>query len=275
MNPAVTTDSQPAGIDHPVVTREQWLEQRRALLAKEKALTRQHDALAQERLALPWVRVEKDYRFATPTGEVSLGDLFAGRSQLIVYHFMFGPEWTDGCVGCSFLADHFAGPLVHLNQHDVSLVVASRATLPQIEAFKQRMGWTFPWVSSHGSDFNFDFQASFRPEEKAAGRAYYNFEEGPYQFDELSGTSVFYRDASGAVYHTYSCYARGGEPFIATYAFLDIAPKGRNETGPQHNLTDWVRHHDRYGAAGQVDHTGRFVPAANSGECCHQAKGQA
>jgi predicted dithiol-disulfide oxidoreductase (DUF899 family) len=252
---------------HRIVSRAEWTDERRQLLAKEKILTHQRDQLARERAALPWVRVDKDYTFEGPDGPVHLAELFEGRSQLIVYHFMMGPDWAEGCVGCSFLADHLEGPLVHLENHDVSLVVVARAPFPKIEAFRRRMGWNFKWVSSFGSDFNFDYHVSFTSEELASGTGYYNFAEGRADIDELSGTSVFYRDEDGAIYHTYSAYARGDEQFLGAYHFLEMTPKGRNET-INGNLTDWVRHHDRYGRGGFVDQTGRYVAAESAAECC-------
>jgi len=239
---------------NPIVSRDEWLAARKALLAKEKEFTRLRDSLNAERRALPWVKVDKQYMFDTPDGRQSLGELFAGRSQLVTKHFMFGPDWTDGCVGCSFEMDHVAGALVHLEHHDVSYVVVSRAPLEKLEAFKRRMGWRFRWVSSFGSDFNYDFHVSFSPEQVASGKAYYNYELRDVGIDELSGRSVFYRDEAGDIFHTYSSYARGGELFLGSYAVLDITPKGRDET-INGNLTDWVRHHDRYDDAG--------------GDCCH------
>ncbi|EEA00568.1 protein of unknown function DUF899 thioredoxin family protein [Burkholderia sp. H160] len=229
---------------HRIGSREEWLAASRALLADEKAHMRAGDELARKRRELPWVKVEKLYTFDTPQGRKTLAELFDGRSQLIVYHFMMGPDWQEGCVGCSFLSDHMSGMLTHLEHHDVTYVTVSLAPLEKIDAFKRRMGWTFPWVSSSGSDFNFDYHVSFTPEELASKKAFYNFTEQDVGIDELHGHSVFYKDESGDVYHTYSCYGRGDERFLNTYALLDIAPKGRNEKS---NLTDWVRHHDRYG----------------------------
>jgi predicted dithiol-disulfide oxidoreductase (DUF899 family) len=239
---------------HQVVSHEAWLAARQELLRQEKEMTRQRDRLSAARRALPWVRVEKPYAFDAPQGEVTLGGLFDGRSQLIVKHFMFGPDWQEGCVGCSFHADHIDGARQHLEQHDVTLVAVARAPLPRIEAFKRRMGWRFPFVSSFASDFNFDFQVSFRPEDIAHGQVYYNYAMRDFQSDEMSGTSVFYRDADGAIFHTYSSYARGNEPLLGAYSYLDLTPKGRDEA-INGNLTDWVRHHDRYAT---------MAPA-----CCH------
>jgi len=250
---------------HPqVVSNSEWLDARKKLLAKEKELTHQRDALAAERRRLPWVKVEKEYVFDTPDGKKSLGELFEGRSQLIVQHFMLGPGWKEGCVGCSFHADHVDGPRQHLEQHDVSYVVVSRAPLSEIEPFKQRMGWKFPWVSSNESDFNFDFHVSFTPEEMASGKVFYNFETTNAMSEELSGLSVFYKDADENIFHTYSSFGRGNEEVLGAYVYLDLTPKGRNENGPQHNLTDWVRHHDRYGAGGSVAETGRYVSISNA-----------
>ncbi len=255
-----------------VVSRDEWLTARKRLLAKEKAFTRMRDELNAERLALPWVKLDKTYVFDTTDGQQTLAELFDGRSQLIVKHFMFGPEWSEGCVGCSHELDNISGALVHLENHDVSYVVVSRAPIAKIEAFRQRMGWDMKWVSSCGNDFNYDFHVSFRPDELAKGEGYYNYEVRPIGSDELSGRSVFYQDAAGDIFHTYSAFARGGEIFLGSYAVLDIAPKGRNET-INGNLTDWVRHHDRYGHGGSVDATGQYA-AEPADACCHPGEGQ-
>ena len=233
---------------HPVVSRDEWLEARKALLKKEKELTRQKDQLFAECRALPWVKVEKNYIFDTASGKQTLADLFGDKSQLIVTHFMLGPEWEQGCIGCSFGADHYDGIVVHLEHHDVAFVVVSRAPLPKIDAFKKRMGWRFKWVSSHGSDFNYDYHVSFTEDAIAQGKVYYNYQVQQIDIDELAGTSMFYRDAAGNIFHTYSAYARGSELVGGAYGYLDHLPKGRNETGPGYNLGDWVRHHDRYEA---------------------------
>jgi predicted dithiol-disulfide oxidoreductase (DUF899 family) len=232
---------------HAVVSREEWLTARKALLVKEKEATRMRDRLNAERMALPWTRVDKAYTFETPQGPRSLGDLFGGRSQLMVYHFMLGPGWQAGCDGCSFIADHLDGTLAHLNNHDVTLIAVSRATLPEIEAYKTRMGWHFPWVSSHGTDFNRDFQVSYTEQDLARGRVVYNYTEmdAAGLGTEQPGLSAFYRDERGDVFHTYSAYARGAEELIGTFMILDRAPKGRNET----TIMDWVRRHDEYGTA--------------------------
>lgn len=255
-------------MQHRIVSREQWLKERTDLLAKEKELTRLRDRLARERRTLPWVRVEKPYSFDAPEGKVTLSDLFDGRSQLIVKHFMLAPGQKDGCVGCSFESDHVEGTLVHLQNHDVSYVAVARAPLDEIEAFRTRMGWTFRWVSSFGGDFNYDFNASFTPEQLATGTAFYNYRTGPVPLEDLSGLSVFCRDADGGIYHTYSSFGRGGEERLGTYVYLDMTPKGRDENGPNHSLADWVRHHDRYGAPGHVSAVGRWV-ADDGGACCH------
>ena len=251
-----------------IVSREDWLTARRALLAKEKELTRLRDRLAAERRALPWDKVEKEYVFDGPNGKETLADLFARRSQLFVKHFMFGPGWKEGCVGCSLEVDHVEGLLVHLEQRNVTYVAVSRAPLAEIEAFRKRMGWRFKWVSSFASDFNYDFHVSFRPEDVRHGKVDYNFEARDFMIEELSGDSVFYKDAAGDVFHTYSTYGRGGEEFLGIYRYLDVTPKGRDETGPRHDLSDWVRHHDRYGAGGSVEPTGRYVAAEASDPCC-------
>ncbi len=229
-----------------VVSREVWLEARRALLASEKEATHLRDKVNRERQALPWVKVDKDYAFDTPLGRKSLSELFDGRSQLLVYHFMFGPDWDQGCTGCSFLADNLDGAVTHLNNHDVTLVAVSRGPLAKLEAYKKRMGWHFPWVSSEGSDFNFDYHVSFTKDELENNRVFYNFDKLAAEdaFDELPGMSAFYKDESGAIYHTYSSYARGIEEWIGTLMILDRAPKGRNENGTMH----FVKRHDEYEA---------------------------
>jgi predicted dithiol-disulfide oxidoreductase (DUF899 family) len=231
---------------HKIASRAEWIAARQALLAKEKEFTRQRDALSAARRALPWVKIEKNYVFDGPKGKETLAELFDGRSQLVVDHFMLGPGWKAGCVGCSFGADHIEGGLVHLQHHDVSGVVVSRAPLAEIEAYRQRMGWRFKWVSSHGSDFNYDFHVSFTKDELAKGKVYYNYATIDGGMEELPGLSVFYKDETDAIFHTYSSYARGTEELATTYMVLDLTPKGRNETGPNHNLTDWVRRHDEY-----------------------------
>ena len=231
---------------HKVVSRDEWLAARKQFLEREKEVTQQIDKLSAERRNLPWVKVEKDYFFDTPDGRKSLSDLFDGRSQLIVYHFMFSPDWNEGCVGCSFFSDHVDGPNQHLQHHDVTFLAVSRAPLTKLEAYKKRMGWHFPWVSSSGSDFNYDFHVSFTKDEIARGTAFYNFEMSKISTEDLHGTSVFIKDDTGAIFHTYSAYARGDERGLGAYMFLDLTPRGRQENGPNFNLTDWVRRHDKY-----------------------------
>jgi predicted dithiol-disulfide oxidoreductase (DUF899 family) len=231
--------------DHKVVSEPEWVGERKKLLAREKELTHLQEQVAAERRALPWVRVDKTYMFDTPQGRKTLADLFDGRSQLIVYQFMYGPEMKTGCVGCSFLSDHIDGANQHLKHHDVTYVAVSRAPLATLEAYKKRMGWTFPWVSSAGSDFNYDYHVSFTKEEIAKGEAQYNFEKTKVTMEDLHGTSVFIKDEDGAIYHTYSAYARGDERGLGAYMYLDLTPKGRNETGAM----SWVKRHDEYGSA--------------------------
>lgn len=233
--------------NHEVVSREEWLDARKALLAMEKEETKLRDKVRAERLTLPWVKVDKTYTFETPEGRKTLAELFDGRSQLIVYHFMYGPEWEAGCPGCSFMADHIDGMLPHLNNHDVTMIAVSRAPLEKLAAYKKRMGWTFPWMSSFGSDFNFDYHVSFTKEELASGKVMYNYRETPTAdaHDELPGLSAFARDEDGTVYHTYSDYARGGEEALGTLMILDRAPKGRNETG----TLSFVKRKDEYADA--------------------------
>ncbi len=229
---------------HKIASREEWLAERRKLLLAEKELSRQHDRLAAVRRELPWVRIEKRYVFDGPNGQETLADLFEGRSQLLIYHFMLGPDMEEGCPSCSLVADHFDATLPHLAARDSTLVVVSRAPYARLEAFRKRMGWRFKWVSSHGSDFNFDFGVSFTEAQRATGTLAYNFgtigDEGP----EKEGTSAFYRDGK-EVFHTYSAYARGVEALMGTYNYLDLLPKGRNERGLEWPM-QWVRHHDRY-----------------------------
>ena len=228
-----------------VVSRDQWDEARKALLGKEKAFTRQRDELSAARRALPWVKIEKPYVFDGLGGKVTLADAFDGRGQLVVYHFMFGPDWQAGCPSCSFLADHFDGAIGHLNQRDVTLVVVSRAPLETLEAYRARMGWRFTWLSSLGGDFNRDFQVSFSAEEIASGAVDYNYARGPFPVEEAPGLSVFSKNAAGDVCHTYSSYGRGLDAMIGAYQWLDLVPKGRDESGLAFPM-DWVRRHDEY-----------------------------
>jgi len=283
-------------MQHTVVSQDQWLAARKALLAKEKEFSRQRDELSRQRRELPWVKVDKSYAFDGPAGKETLADLFAGRSQLIVYHFMLGPGWKDGCPSCSFLADHFDGAAIHLAQRDVTLVVVSRAPLAEIEAYQKRMGWKFKWVSSYGSDFNFDYHLSFTKkelarskvpynyemqegndgtttdirtsnqeelsnweqmtEEKAGGKVEYNYSMTEFPSEEAPGLSAFIKNETGEVFHTYSAYARGLDILIGAYNFLDVAPKGRDENALPWSMA-WVRRHDEYQTASQ--------------SCCHGA----
>lgn len=253
-----TTTVEDRPLTHPVVSSERWLAERKALLAREKELTRLHDQLAEQRRALPWRRVEKDYVFDTPEGRRALADLFAGRRQLLVQHFMLGPGWAQGCPSCSYMADHIGGMQLHLEHRDVALLVVSRAPLAEIERFRQRMGWQFKWVSASGSDFNYDFGVSFRPQDHARGEVDYNYRVGPFPSDEAPGVSVFCRNDAGEVFHTYSTYGRGVEVMMGTYNLLDLTPRGRDEHNPAYPM-DWVRHHDRYEPA----------PAPAAASCCH------
>ena len=244
-----TTEARTAS--HKVTSREDWLKARIALLAKEKDLTRERDELARQRRELPWVKVDKDYIFDAPEGKVPLAVLFEGRSQLIVYHFMFDPEWSQGCKSCSLLADHYNPAIIHLEHRDVSMVTVSRAPLDKLLAFRDRMGWTFNWVSSFSNDFNRDFQVSFTQEERNSGLAIYNYVSQPYPISELPGLSVFYKDTGGDIFHTYSTYARGLDIFLNVYNLLDVVPKGRDEE--DFPGMSWVRHHDRYDGKPFVD----------------------
>jgi predicted dithiol-disulfide oxidoreductase (DUF899 family) len=229
---------------HKIVSQSEWTAQRQAFLAREKEFTRARDRLSAERRALSWVKVEKPYVFDTPAGKKALAELFAGKSQLIVYHFMLGPGWVEGCPSCSYLADHFDGAIIHLSQRDAAFVVVSRAPLAEIEAYKKRMGWQFRWVSSFGSDFNFDYQVAFRDDEIGA-EATYNYERQEIDSDEMPGASVFYKDESGSVFHTYSAYARGLDILVGAYNWLDLTPKGRDEEKLPWSMA-WVRRHDEY-----------------------------
>jgi predicted dithiol-disulfide oxidoreductase (DUF899 family) len=230
---------------HRILPHDQWIEARKVLLEKEKAFTRARDVLTNQRLALPWEKVEKTYTFHGPDGEETLPDLFDGRSQLIVYHFMYGPSWEEGCKSCSFLADHFDPAIVHLNARDVSMVAVSRAPFEEFEPYRKRMGWSFKWLSSSGTDFNDDYHVSFSQDEIDNNKAYHNYKTQGFSSTEAPGASVFYKDDTGEVYHTYSVYERGLDMFIAAYHYLDIVPKGRNEEGLSYTM-EWLRRHDEY-----------------------------
>jgi predicted dithiol-disulfide oxidoreductase (DUF899 family) len=254
---------------HKIVSQEEWLTARRELLKKEKESVRLLDQLSKERRNLPWVRVDKNYVFDAPGGRVTLADLFAGRNQLVVYHFMFGPDWQEGCPSCSFVSDHFDGTLVHLAARDVTLVAVSRAPLVKIEAFQKRLGWHFRWVSSFDSDFNADYHVSFTEEEMAAGRVDYNYTMQEFPSAEAPGLSVFYKNAAGEIYHTYSTYGRGLEMLMSTYRILDMMPKGRDEDHLGFSM-EWVRHHDRYGTNDFADEDKPYWPetaSPSSAEC--------
>ena len=229
-----------------IVSEAEWLVARKDLLTREKEFSRQRDALSAARRKLPMVKIDKDYVFEGPEGKETLADLFDGRGQLIVYHFMLGPGWEEGCKSCSYLADHFDGANWHLPHRDVTLVVVSRAPFGEIQPYQKRMGWRFKWVSSHGSDFNFDYHVSATEEEKAKEKMFYNYKLDELMSDELPGLSVFSKDENGDIFHTYSTYARGLDMLVGTYNFLDLVPKGRDENPA--STMDWVRRHDEYAA---------------------------
>ena len=231
--------------NHAIVSREEWIAARRQLLEREKELTRLRDQLSEQRRGLPWVRVEKEYVFEGPSGRQTLAELFAGRSQLVVYHFMFGPDWDAGCKSCSFWADNFNGIVAHLQQRDVSMVAISRGPLARLQAYAQRLGWSFTWLSSLGNDFNFDYQVSLRPEDFASGKGVYNYAPVKEAFEERPGISVFFKDANGTVFHTYSCYARGLDMMNTAYHYLDLVPKGRDEDGLPFTMA-WLKRRYEY-----------------------------
>ncbi len=251
--------SQASALNHRVAARTEWTAERLTLLAREKELTRLRDEVARARRALPWVRIDKDYVFEAPEGRLRLGQLFDGRRQLLVQHFMLGPGWEEGCPSCSYMADHSDGMNVHLAHRDVTLVAVSRAPLAEIERFRRRMGWRFTWVSSHGSDFNYDFGVSFTPERVARDECHYNFGTSPHAYEELPGISVFIKDDADTLFHTYSTYARGVEVMMGTYDMLDLTPRGRDERDVD-NKMEWVRHHDRYDPKPRAKQT--------AGSCC-------
>lgn len=234
---------------HRVVSQDEFIKAHTAHLADEKEFSKARDRLTAARRELPWVKVEQNYVFDGPRGPVTLSDLFEGRSQLIIKHFMLGPDWEQGCVGCSFESDHIDGARQHFEQHDVSFAAVARAPYPKIAAYQKRMGWTFNWVSSARNNFNFDFHVSFTPEQVAGKQAFYNYKKQDVGIDELSGISVFFKDDNGGIFHTFSAFGRGAEEILGAYMFIDMTPKGRNETGPNHNLTDWVKRHDEYDSA--------------------------
>ncbi len=256
--------------EHKIVSHQEWIAARKELLKKEKEVTRLRDQVTRERQKLPWVKVEKNYVFDSPNGKVTLADLFAGRSQLVIYHFMFGPDWQEGCPSCSFVSDHFDGTLPHLAARDITFTAISRAPLAKIEPFKKRMGWRFHWVSSHGTDFNTDFHVSFTEQELATGQVNYNYTMQEFPSSEAPGLSVFAKDATGQVFHTYSSYGRGVEEPMTTYRILDMVPKGRDEDQLSFSM-EWVRYHDRYGTNAFADADKPYWPetaAPASGGCC-------
>jgi predicted dithiol-disulfide oxidoreductase (DUF899 family) len=250
---------------HKVVSHDAWIAARKAHLAEEKAFSKARDALSRKRRELPWEKIDKKYLFDGPNGKETLADLFGGKSQLIVYHFMLGPGWEAGCPSCSYLADHFDGAAIHLAQRDVSFVVISRAPFAEIEKFQRRMGWKFKWVSSFGSDFNQDYQVSASPEEKAADKVLYNYELTTFPSEERPGASVFYKNKIGQVFHTYSTYGRGLDMLVGAYHFLDLTPKGRDEDDFAFSMA-WVRHHDKYDGA--VVDTKASYREPKSASCC-------
>jgi predicted dithiol-disulfide oxidoreductase (DUF899 family) len=268
------TMSEPKNVrqEHKIVSQGEWIAARKELLKKEKETTRLLDELSAERRKLPWVKVEKNYVFDGRGGKVTLADLFAGRNQLVIQHFMFGPDWQEGCPSCSFMADHTDGMLPHLAARDVTMVAVSRAPLAKIDAFKKRMGWHFDWVSSGGSDFNADFHVSFTEKELAQGNVNYNYTMQEFPSAEAPGISVFYKNAAGNVFHTYSTYGRGVDVLMGTYRFLDLAPKGRDEDGLDFSMA-WVRYHDRYDTNEFADADKPYWPETASASCgCEATK---
>jgi predicted dithiol-disulfide oxidoreductase (DUF899 family) len=260
---------------HSVVSHQEWIAARKEFLQKEKEFTRQRDEISRLRRELPWERVEKRYEFEGPAGKRALADLFVNRGQLVVYHFMLGPGWKEGCPSCSYLADHFDGMTIHLAHRDITFAAVSHAPLAEIEAFKKRMGWKFPWYSSYGSDFNYDYQVSQSPKEAGKSEVFYNYEMMAFPATERPGLSVFHKDAGGQVFHTYSTYARGLDILVGTYNFLDMAPKGRDEAGLKHTMA-WVRHHDKYEDGYVVDAGRSYIQSevvkieTAGGKCCHE-----
>jgi predicted dithiol-disulfide oxidoreductase (DUF899 family) len=256
---------------HKVVSRDEWLKARRAHLAAEKEFTRKRDELSRQRRELPWERVEKNYVFDGPNGPVTLADLFAGRSQLIVYHFMFGPDWEEGCKSCSFLADHFDATRIHLAHRDVTFAVVSQAPLPRIAEFQKRMEWRFPWVSAFQTSFQGDYGVHFTKEE-LAGEVDYNYQKIHTGLEELPGLSVFYKDDAGQIFHTYSTYSRGLDALMGTYQFLDLVPKGRDEDTLAFSMA-WVRHHDKYAGDYVLDPAATYQKPREIGGCCKHGEG--
>ena len=261
--------------EHKIVSREEWVTARKKLLKKEKEETQLRDELAAERRELPWVKIDKNYIFKGPNGDVSLSELFNGRSQLLIYHFMFGPDWKEGCPSCSFTCDHIDSALPHLAARGVQVVMISRAPLSKIEPFKKRMGWHFNWVSSNANDFNHDFNVYFTKEEMAKGEVYYNYKMQPFPSQEGPGISIFYKNADGEIFHTYSTFGRGIEPVVGAYMLLDMVPKGRDEDHLNFTM-EWVRYHDRYGTDEFADANKPYWPetATTSSDCGCDASGK-
>jgi predicted dithiol-disulfide oxidoreductase (DUF899 family) len=260
-----------AELQHKVVSKDEWIKARLEHLAAEKEFTRRRDELSRLRRDLPWVRVEKNYAFDGPKGKESLADLFAGRHQLMIYHFMLGPTWEEGCKSCSFLADHFDATLIHLSHRDVTFAVVSRAPLPRIAEFQKRMGWRFHWVSAAATDFQRDYGVHFTKEE-LAGEVNYNYGKGRFGLEEAPGLSVFYKNEAGEIFHTYSAYARGLETLVGTYSFLDLVPKGRDEDGLKFTMS-WVRHHDKYDDGYVLDPAATYEKPREVGNCCSHGEG--
>lgn len=250
------------------VSHNEWLAARKQFLAKEKEFTRLRDELSRHRRELPREKVERSYAFEGPRGKETMAGLFDSRSQLVIYHFMFGPGWSEGCPSCSYLSDHFDGMTIHLAHRDVTFAVVSRAPYAEIAAFQKRMGWRFHWVSSYGSEFNYDYHVSFTKEERDKGKVQYNYKEMNFPSEEGPGLSVFQKDSDGQIYHTYSSFERGLDILVGTYNFLDLVPKGRDEQGLAHSMA-WVRHHDKYDGGYFVDpHRGYEQPKPASHSCC-------
>ena len=252
---------------HNVVDEAQWLSARKELLQKEKEFTRQRDEISRLRRELPWVKVDQNYVFEGPHGQETLTDLFGGKSQLIIYHFMFGPGWEEGCPSCSMLGDHFGGTLAHLAARDVRFVAVSRARLAQIEAFKKRMGWNFKWVSSFENGFILDYNVSFTQQEIAQHTMTYNYQVQDFPREEAPGLSVFYKDDEGNIFHTYSTYGRGLDILLGVYNFLDMAPKGRDEESLAHPMA-WVKHHDRYPEEATTPHSSSSPQTTKPASSC-------
>lgn len=267
----MSNTSTAASAKHKVVSQKEWLAARKELLQAEKEFTQQRDTISAKRRELPWVKVDKNYVFDGPNGKISLAELFRDNSQLIIYHFMLGPDWEQGCPSCSYLGDHFDGSLVHLNARDIAFAAVSRAPMPQIASFKQRMGWRFPWVSSNANSFNFDYHVSFTKEQMAAGKVDYNYTMQQFPSEEAPGLSVFIKNA-GEIFHSYSTYGRGLDILLGAYNFMDMAPKGRDEDGLAFTMA-WVRHHDRYDNNYSVDADAPYQsPKVISDSCCHDRK---